>query len=74
MEHDVPTNPVDVRLLCSPAVMTGLNRVSHPIEQLRWLLVHVGGYRELRANVENEESGRSESYTERRVAKTATAQ
>ena len=35
VEHDVPTNPVDVRLCGPRAVMTRLNRLPHPIEELR---------------------------------------
>ena len=35
VEHDVPTNPVDVRFLGPRAVVTRPNRMAHPIEKLR---------------------------------------
>ena len=35
MEHDITTDPVDVRLLGPTTVVTGANRVTHSIEQFR---------------------------------------
>ena len=60
VEHDVPTNPVDVRFLGPRAVVTRPNRMAHPIEKLR-------------AGSQRLEARRRSASVERRLAVTCEA-